>query len=136
MSVAVMLTLAVVTAGGEAWAKNWNLSEEEKAQQRLAGVDDKRLCHLAFDKIVGAWRSSSVSRYEVLEAKRRGLACGVDDNLSSDEHVLSVVRLLGFRNTKHSRSVVKRILLRDDEGVCAVHPRDSYYKAAVHEAKR
>ena len=33
MSVAVMLTLAVVTAGGEAWAKNWNLSEEEKAQQ-------------------------------------------------------------------------------------------------------
>ena len=75
MSVAVLLVFAVVTAGGEAWAKNWNLDKQENEKIALASYSDVRLCMFATDR--GNWEQRLSHEKYVREAKRRGLNCGV-----------------------------------------------------------
>ena len=108
----VMLALAVVTASGEAWAKNWNLSDEETAQRMFANLDDKRLCNLAFNSVEQKWRTSSAYRFEVAEARRRGLSCeqelkfsNVSDNIICSRATSKNYDTLSIEWTKHSNRI-------------------------------
>jgi len=85
MSVAVLVALAVVTAGGEAWAKNWNLSAEQQREADLRKLAENvfslsryQVCSNAVDKENRVFSSDPIRKPFVDEARRRNDTCGVD----------------------------------------------------------
>ena len=104
----LLLALAVVTAGGEAWAKNWNLSLEEQREADLRKLSENthslsryQICSNAVDEERQVFSSDPIRKPFVDEAKRRNDKCGVDPiTLSGNEIICNKATRDGFWDEK------------------------------------
>jgi len=110
MSVAVLLALAVVTAGGEAWAKNWN---KKDTPVDLTKLSDPDICNGATLSGRLGWIKGPKGQPFINEAARRGLTCSLGAP-PADKSVKNLTEILSSYDNKslcdklHNSDAIRR----------------------------